>query len=109
MGIEECFQSGAVPKRGKVGKVCGILYKSDNSDGGIPVGIEECPFQLVLATVPDHHFGSRAGSEPNRCQIGGLGCQSTRTVNSDTVRYISLNPSELGGLSVGRPEGSSVD
>jgi hypothetical protein len=45
MGIEECFQSGAVPKRGKVGKVCGIHYQSDNSDGGILVGIEECPFQ----------------------------------------------------------------
>jgi hypothetical protein len=31
--------------------------------------------QLVLATVPDRHFGSGSGSKPNRCQIGGLGRQ----------------------------------
>jgi hypothetical protein len=31
--------------------------------------------ELVLATVPDRHFGSRSGSEPNRSQIGGPGCQ----------------------------------
>jgi len=30
---------------------------------------------LVLATVPDRHFTSGAGSKPNRCQIGGPGCQ----------------------------------
>jgi hypothetical protein len=31
--------------------------------------------QLVLATVPDRHFGSGSGSKPNRCQIGSPGCQ----------------------------------
>jgi len=30
---------------------------------------------LMLATVPDHHFGSGSGSKPNRCQIGGPGRQ----------------------------------
>ena len=30
---------------------------------------------LVLATVPDRHFGSGSGSKPNRCQIGGPGRQ----------------------------------
>jgi len=30
---------------------------------------------IVLATVPDHHFGSGSGSKPNRCQIGGPGRQ----------------------------------
>jgi hypothetical protein len=34
-----------------------------------------CWVYLVLATVPDRHFGSGSGSEPNRCQIGGPGCQ----------------------------------
>jgi len=63
----------------------------------------------VLATVPDRHFGSGCGSEPNRCQIGGPGCQHTRTVNSGTVRCKSPNPSGLGGLSAGRPAGPSVD
>jgi len=28
---------------------------------------------LVLATVPDRHFGAGSGSKPNRCQIGGPG------------------------------------
>jgi len=49
------------------------------------------------------------GSEPNRCQIGGPGCQYTRTVNSGPVRCKSPNPSELGRLSAGRPAGPSVD
>jgi len=31
--------------------------------------------QLVLAMVPDRHFGSESGSKPNRCQISGPGCQ----------------------------------
>jgi len=30
---------------------------------------------LVLAMVPDRHFGSGSGSKPNRCQIGGPGRQ----------------------------------
>jgi len=30
---------------------------------------------VVLATVPDRHFGSGSGSKPNRCQIGGFGRQ----------------------------------
>jgi len=64
---------------------------------------------LVLATVPDHHLGSGSGSEPNRCKIGGPGFQYTRTVNSGLVRCKSPNPSELGGLSAGRPAGPSVD
>ena len=65
--------------------------------------------RLVLATVPDRHLGSGSGSEPNRCQIGGPGCQHTRTVNSGTVRCKSPNQSGLGGLSAGRPAGPSVD
>jgi hypothetical protein len=64
---------------------------------------------VVLATVPDRHFGSGSGSEPNRCQIGGPGCQHTRTVDSGTVRCKSPNPSGLGGLSAGRTAGPSVD
>jgi len=63
----------------------------------------------VLTTVLDRHFGSGSGSEPNPCQISGLGCQHTQTVNSGTVRCKSPNPSGLGGLSVGRPVGPSVD
>ena len=65
--------------------------------------------EVVLATVPDRHFGSRSGSEPNHCQIGGPGCQHTRTVDSGTVRCKSPNPSGLGGLSAGRTAGPSVD
>jgi hypothetical protein len=68
-----------------------------------------CGQLLVLATVPDRHFGSGSGSEPNRCQIGGPGCQHTRTVDSGTVRCKSPNPSGLGGLSAGRTAGPSVD
>jgi hypothetical protein len=63
----------------------------------------------VLATVAACHFGSGSGSKPNRCQIGGPGCQHTRTVNSGTVRCKSPNPSGFGGLSAGRPAGPSVD
>jgi len=61
----------------------------------------------VLAMVLDHCFGSGSLSELNCHQIGGLGCQYTRTVNSGTVQWLSPNPSELGGLSAGRPAGSS--
>jgi len=68
-----------------------------------------CCTQLVLATVPDRHFRSGSGSEPNRCQIGRWGCQHTRTVDSGTVRCKSPNPSGLGGLSAGRTAGPSVD
>jgi len=65
--------------------------------------------RVVLATVPDSHFGSASRSKPNCCQIGGPGCLHTRTVNSGTVRCKSPNPSGLGGLSAGRPAGPSVD
>jgi len=64
---------------------------------------------VVLETVPDRHFGSGSGSEPNHCQTGGPGCQHTRTVDSGTVRCKSTNPSGLGGLSAGRTAGPSVD
>jgi len=64
---------------------------------------------IVLATVLDRQFRSGTRSEPNRCQIGGPGCQYTRTINSGPVRCKSPNPSELGGLSAGRPAGPSVD
>jgi len=63
----------------------------------------------VWATVPDRHSSSGSGSEPNRCQIGGPGCQYSRTDNSGTVRCQYSNLSELGGLSAGRPAGPSVD
>jgi len=59
--------------------------------------------------VPDRHFWSGSGSEPNRCQIGGPGCQHTRIVNSGTVQFKSPNPSGFGGLSAGCPVGPSVD
>ena len=35
------------------------------------------PAQIVLASVPDSHFGSGSRSEPNSCQFGGAGCQNT--------------------------------
>ena len=31
--------------------------------------------QIVLATVPDCHFGSKTASKSNHCQIGGPCCQ----------------------------------
>jgi hypothetical protein len=65
--------------------------------------------RIVLATVRYRHFGSRSGSELNHFQIGGPGCQYTRTVNSSTVQCKSPSQSELGGLSAGRPVGPSVD
>jgi hypothetical protein len=58
-----------------------------------------------LATVPDRHFGSGSGSEPNCCQIGGSDFQQTRTVNSGTVRCKSPNPFGLGRV----VSGPSVD
>jgi len=36
---------------------------------------------VVLGTVLDCHFRPGSGSKPNRCQIGGPGCQETSTVN----------------------------
>jgi len=33
------------------------------------------PACIVLATVPDRHFGSGYGLKLNRCQNGGWGCQ----------------------------------
>ena len=64
---------------------------------------------LVFAMVPERHFGSGSGLEPNRCQIGGLGCQHTRTVDSGPVRCKSPNPSGLGWMSAGRTAGPTVD
>jgi hypothetical protein len=63
----------------------------------------------VLATVPDSHFASGSGSEPNHCQIAGPSCQPIRTVNSGMVRCKSPNPSGLGRFSVCFPAGTSVD
>jgi len=40
----------------------------------------------VLATVLDLRFRCRAGSEPNRCEIGSWGSQMTRTVDSGPVQ-----------------------
>jgi len=77
-------------------------YPSTHAISGLAAGV-------VLATVPDRHFGSGSVSEPNRCQIGGPGCQHTRSVDSGTVRCKSPNPSGLGGLSAGRTAGPSVD
>ena len=62
----------------------------------------------VLPTVPDCRFGSQSRLKPKHCQICILGCQLTRTANSDMARQKSPIPSELGGL-VGRPVGPSVD
>jgi hypothetical protein len=73
------------------------------------IGTRQDKTRRVLATVADRHFGSGSGSEPNRCQIGGPGCQHTRTVDSGTVRCKSPNTSGLGGLSAGRTAGPSVD
>jgi len=70
---------------------------------------KEIVIALVLATDLDRRYRSGSGSEPNQWHIGGPGCQYGRTVNSNTVRWISSNPSQLGRLSVGRPAGSSVD
>jgi len=64
---------------------------------------------VVLATVPDRHFGDASGSKLNRCHIGGQGCHWTRTMNSGTDAWKSPNPSELAGLSVARPVGPSID
>jgi len=63
---------------------------------------------VVLAMVLDRHFGSGSRSEPSRCQIGGPGCQSTRTVDSGTVPSTSPYPSEQGGLSAGCTVGPVV-
>jgi hypothetical protein len=70
---------------------------------GCHLGVE-----VVLATGLDRHFGSGYGSEQNRSQIGGLGRQLTRTVDSGTVPSTSPCPSELGGFAAGCLAGSSV-
>jgi hypothetical protein len=64
---------------------------------------------VVLAAVLDRHFGSRSGSEQNPGQIGRLGRQQTRTVNSGMVQLTSRYPSELGGFSAGCTAGPSVN
>jgi len=64
---------------------------------------------LVLATGLDRHFGSGYGLEPNPSQIGGSGCQYTRTVNLGTVPSASPYPSGLGGFSAGCIAGPSVN
>jgi hypothetical protein len=65
-----------------------------------------CP---ELATVPRHHFESVSGYKSNHFQIGGQGCQHTRSVNLGIIRCQTAHPSELGGLSAGRPVGPSID
>jgi len=45
MGNEECSPSGGTPKRGMVGKECGIKYRSNNPDRRVPVGNEVLPSQ----------------------------------------------------------------
>jgi len=48
----------------------------DNKVQALTVKQMECDsLALVLAMVPDRHFGSGSGSKPNRCQIGGPGRQ----------------------------------
>ena len=42
---------------------------------------------VVLATVPDSHFGSGTGSKPNRCHTGRPGRQLTRTAHSGKVLW----------------------
>jgi len=64
---------------------------------------------LVVAMVLDHHFRSGSRSNPNHWQIGGPGCQWTQTFTWGTVRWLTLNPFELGGLSAGHPAGPSID
>jgi len=64
---------------------------------------------VELAMVQECRFGSGSGSNPNHGHIGGRDCQPTRTINSGTVRCKAPNLYELGGLSVGRPAGPSVD
>jgi len=85
-----------------------LIFKGVRGSG-YEVHVSALASLVVLATVPDRHFGSGFGSKPNRCQNGGPGCQHTRTVNSGTVRCKSPNQSGLGGLSAGRPAGPSVD
>ena len=79
----------------------------------INIYINQCRFvyvaQIMLAIVPDNHFQSMFGSEPNCSQIGGLGCKYTRTSNWSMVQGQSPNLSELGRLLVGFPVGPSVD
>jgi hypothetical protein len=59
--------------------------------------------------VPDRQFGYGSRSKPNRSQIGGPGCQLPRSAHSGTVPWLTPNPSELGGWSVGRTAGPSID
>jgi len=63
----------------------------------------------VLAMVPDLRIGSASGLNRIRCHIGIPGCQHTPTVDLFTVWCKSPNLSDLPGLSVGCPVGSSVD
>jgi len=57
---------------------------------------------LMLATVPDRHFGTGSGTIPERHRIGCPGWEYTQTGNSGTVRWYTPNQSELAGLSAGR-------
>ena len=71
--------------------------------------MSESMSEIVLATVPECHFGSGSRSILNRCQTGGPGFQYSRTVNPGMARWKSPNLSELAGLYAGRPVGPSID
>jgi len=49
------------------------IREESDDDGETRRANQRC-FPIVLATVPDRHFESGSGSEPNRCQIGGPRC-----------------------------------
>jgi len=51
------------------------------------IEIDDIAYKVVLAMVPDRHFGSGSGSQPNRCEIGGPGRPYTRTAHSGTVPW----------------------
>jgi len=72
-----------------------------------------CTLQNAVASSVSNGSGLslriRVGVQTEPLQIGGLGWQYTRTVTLGTVQKKSPNPSELGGLSAGRPAGPSID
>jgi len=72
--------------------------------------LDVCGNQCILLVMfADRHFGSGSGFNPNLCQMGGRGCQTTQTVDTGTVWWSSPNPSESGGMSAVHPAGSSMD
>jgi len=85
------------------------IFKTKNLCCSVDTYCQDGAGRVVLATVPDRHFGSRSGSEPNRGQIDSPGRRYTRTVNLGTVRWYTPHPSELGGLAVGHLAGPSIN